>query len=153
MGFNNLLKTYKGLSKEVYVLFIGRIVNSLGAFVHPLMALILTQKIGLSVSEAGIFITTLSACQAPAMILGGKLADTIGRRKVIIICQFLGALILIACGFMKPTTTMAKVMIISSCLYSISSPAFEALNADITTSKNRKVSYSLLYMGSSIGFV
>lgn len=45
MGITNLLKTYKGLSKEVYVLFIGRIVNSLGAFVHPLMALILTQKL------------------------------------------------------------------------------------------------------------
>ncbi|MDO7205647.1 MFS transporter [Paraclostridium bifermentans] len=100
---NNLLKTYEGLSKEVYVLFIGRIVNSLGAFVHPLMALILTRKIRLSVSEAGMFITILSAFQAPANdIWGGKLADTIGRRKVIIICQFLGALTLIACGFMKP---------------------------------------------------
>lgn len=152
MELNNLLKTYKGLSKEVYVLFIGRIVNSLGAFVHPLMALILTKKIGLSVSEAGVFITTLSAFQAPAMILGGKLADTIGRRKVIIICQLFGALTLIACGFLEPSTTMAKVMIISACLYSISSPAFEALNADITTYKNRKASYSLLYMGSNIGF-
>lgn len=152
MGINNLLKTYEGLSKEVYVLFIGRIVNSLGAFVHPLMALILTQKIGLSVSESGMFITILSAFQAPAMIFGGKLADTIGRRKVIIICQFLGALTLIACGFMKPSITMAKIMILSSCLYSISSPAFEALNADITTYKNRKASYSLLYMGSNIGF-
>lgn len=152
MGIDNLVKTYEGLSKEVYVLFIGRIVNSLGAFVHPLMALILTQKIGLSVSETGIFITTLSAFQAPAMIFGGKLADTIGRRKVIIICQLLGALTLITCGFMKPSTTMAKTMILSSCIYSIASPAFEALNADITTYKNRKASYSLLYMGSNIGF-
>ncbi|MEG2787784.1 MAG: MFS transporter [Romboutsia sp.] len=152
MDFKNIFGTYKGLSKEVYILFIGRIVNSLGAFVHPLMALILTQKIGLSVAEAGMFVTTLSIFQAPAMMIGGKLADNIGRRKVIIVFQLLGAITLIYCGFMEPSTTMAKVMILSSCFYSMSSPAFEALNADITTPKNRKASYSLLYMGSNIGF-
>lgn len=152
MDFKNIFNTYRGLSKEVYILFIGRIVNSLGAFVHPLMALILTQKIGLSVAEAGVFVTTLSVFQAPAMIVGGKLADSIGRRKVIIIFQLLGAITLISCGFMEPSTTMAKVMILSSCFYSMSSPAFEALNADITTPKNRKASYSLLYMGTNIGF-
>ena len=42
MNFKEIFETYKGLEKEIYILFIGRIVNSLGAFVHPLMALILT---------------------------------------------------------------------------------------------------------------
>lgn len=60
MNFKEIFETYKGLEKEIYILFIGRIVNSLGAFVHPLMALILTQKIGMSVAEAGMFVTMLS---------------------------------------------------------------------------------------------
>lgn len=152
MNFKQIFKTYKGLEKEIYILFIGRIVNSLGAFVHPLMALILTQKIGMEVSEAGMFVTMLSVFQAPCMILGGKLADSIGRKKVIIIFQLMGAITLISCGFMKPSVLMAKLMILSSCFYSISSPAFEALNADITNVDNRKASYSLLYMGTNIGF-
>lgn len=116
------------------------------------MALILTKKIGMSVAEAGMFVTMLSVFQAPCMILGGKLADSIGRRKVIIIFQLMGAITLISCGFMKPSVLMAKLMILSSCFYSISSPAFEALNADITNVDNRKASYSLLYMGTNIGF-
>lgn len=152
MYLRNVFGTYKGLPKEIYILFIGRIVNSLGAYVHPLMALILTQKIGLSVVEAGMFVTILSACQVPCLILGGKLADSIGRRKVIIIFQFLGAISLIICGLMEPSMIMTKIIIVSSCFYSISSPAFEALNADITTIENRKISYSLLYMGTNIGF-
>lgn len=152
MDLKKNLSTYKGLPKEIYILFIGRIVNSLGAYVHPLMALILTQKIGLSVIEAGYFVTILSICQAPCMILGGKLADSIGRKKVIIIFQLLGAISLIICGIMEPSINMANLIIISSCFYSISSPAFEALNADITTSQNRKIAYSLLYMGTNIGF-
>lgn len=44
MNFKEIFETYKGLEKEIYILFIGRIVNSLGAFVHPLMALILTSE-------------------------------------------------------------------------------------------------------------
>lgn len=43
-------------------------------------------------------------------------------------------------------------MILSSCLYSLSTPAYDALNADLTNSHNRKRAYSLLYMGVNIGF-
>ena len=86
------------------------------------------------------------------MIIGGKLSDTIGRRKVIITFQALGALMLIICGLMDTTVLTAKIMILSSCFYSISSPAYDVLNADLTNEGNRKESYSLLYMGVNIGF-
>lgn len=133
-------------------MFIGKIVNSIGSFVHPLMSLILTQKIGMSAFEAGQFVTMLAVFQAPCMITGGKLSDTIGRRKVIITFQALGALMLIICGLMDTTVLTAKIMILSSCFYSISSPAYDALNADLTNEGNRKESYALLYMGVNIGF-
>lgn len=116
------------------------------------MSLILTQKIGMSAFEAGQFVTMLAVFQAPCMIIGGKLSDTIGRRKVIITFQALGALMLIICGLMDTTVLTAKIMILSSCFYSISSPAYDALNADLTNEGNRKESYSLLYMGVNIGF-
>ena len=152
MRKNNVLSTYKGLPKEIYVLFIGRIINCIGSFVHPLMSLILTEKIGLSAGEAGIFVTSVAIFQVPALILGGKLVDTVGRKKVIIIFQSLGAIILFSCGLLPVSTTVAKLMIVSSVLYSISSPAYDALNADLTTPENRKQSYSLIYMGINIGF-
>lgn len=152
MSFRNLLAPYKGLPREIYILFIGKIVNCIGAFVHPLMALILTQRIGMSASDAGQYVTMVAICQAPCIIFGGKLADTIGRRKVIIVFQILGAISLLICGFIEPSVLTAKIMILSSCFYSLSTPAYDALNADITNSSNRKASYSLLYMGVNIGF-
>lgn len=148
----NLLSPYKGLPKEIYILFIGKIVNCIGAFVHPLMSLILTQRIGMSAYEAGQFVTILAVCQVPCMILGGKLSDSIGRRKVIIIFQVLGAMMLIICGIIPTTVTTAKILILSSCFYAISSPAYDALNADLTHEGNRKEAYSLLYLGVNIGF-
>lgn len=149
---SNLLKPYKGLPKEIYILFLGKIVNSIGAFVHPLMSLILTQRIGMSAFEAGKFVTMLAVCQVPCMLIGGKLADTIGRKKVIVTFQILGAIMLIICGIMPTSVLTAYIMILSSCFYSLSSPAYDALNADLTNESNRKESYSLLYMGANIGF-
>lgn len=148
----NLLSTYKGLPREIYILFIGKIVNCLGAFVQPLMSLILTQKLAMSAGEAGEFVTLMALCQVPCIIIGGKLTDTIGRKKVITIFQSLGILMLIICGIIPLSITTAKFMILSSCFYSMSMPAYDALNADLTNESNRKNSYSLLYMGVNIGF-
>ena len=148
----NLLSTYKGLPREIYILFLGKIVNALGAFVQPLMSLILTQKLGMSAGEAGEFVTFMAVCQVPCIIIGGKLTDTIGRKKVITIFQIFGILMLIICGIIPLSITTAKFMILSSCFYSISMPAYDALNADLTNESNRKSSYSLLYMGVNIGF-
>jgi MFS family permease len=143
---------YKGLPKEIYVIFISRIINNLGCFVHPLLALILTQKIGLSKDIAGQYITILSLISAPSLILGGKLVDTIGRRKIIIISQSLGAIAIICCGLMKPSLIMVYIIMLSSILYSLSSPAYDAMLADLTNPENRKASYSLIYMGMNVGF-
>lgn len=116
------------------------------------MSLILSQKIGLSPAECGKFVTMLAICQVPCIMLGGKLADTIGRRRVIIIFQLLGAIMLVICGVIPTSILTAKIMILSSCFYSLSTPAYDALNADLTNKDNRKASYSLLYMGVNIGF-
>lgn len=140
------------MPREIYILFIGKIVNCLGAFVHPLMSLILSQRIGLSATECGKFVTLLAICQIPCIMFGGKLSDSIGRRKVIITFQLLGALMLIICGIIPTSILTAYIMILSSCFYSLSTPAYDALNADLTNTHNRKSSYSLLYMGVNIGF-
>jgi len=144
--------SYRGLPREIYVIFISRIINNLGCFVFPLLSLILTQKIGLPKDAAGRYVTALSIISVPSLLIGGKLVDTIGRRRIILISQSLGAIAIICCGFMKPSLMMAYTVMLSSVLFSLSSPAYDAMLADLTTPENRKASYSLLYMGMNVGF-
>lgn len=151
-SIKRLFEPYRGLPREIYVIFLSRVINSMGAFVFPLLTLILTGKIGLTAGQAGAFMSLLLAFNAPSMIVGGKLVDTIGRKRIIIISQLLGASAVISCGFMKPTITMAYILAFSSLAYSLSSPAYDAMLADLTTPQNRKASYSLLYMGWNLGF-
>ncbi|SMC27446.1 Predicted arabinose efflux permease, MFS family [Clostridium acidisoli DSM 12555] len=147
----NIFTTYKGLPREIYILFISRIINCLGNFVYPLLSIIITQKIGLSPAKAGTVVTLMAVSQVPSLILGGKIADSIGRKKVIIIFQTLGAISYLICGFMKPNIFIIIVIIFAANCYSISAPAYDAMLADLTTPRNRKSSYSLLYMGLNIG--
>jgi MFS family permease len=151
--FFRSLGRYRGLPKEIYVLFVSRVVNSLGAFVHPLLTMILTTKLGMAEGEAGTFITILMATQMPIMLVGGKLADKFGRRRLIIVFQFLGALTYIVCGLVPISGVTPYLIMAASYFYALTFPALEAVTMDLTNGDQRKEAYALLYMGFNLGFV
>lgn len=146
------LSSYMGLRREIYILFFARMINSMGAFVHPLMVLILTDKIGFSLDEAGLFTTLLLLVQVPITLLGGKLADKFGRLKLAVIFQFCGAAAYLVCGLMQPSHEMVIMIAISSCFYSLTYPALDAMTVDLTQAGQRKEAFALLYMGFNLGF-
>ena len=41
-----LLDQYRGLRREIYILFFGRIVTNLGSMIWPVLTMILSQKLG-----------------------------------------------------------------------------------------------------------
>lgn len=148
----SIFAPYKGLPREIYIMFFSRMINSLGSFVYPLLTLILTQKIGVSKSEAGVFMTLIAIFSAPGMLIGGRLVDTIGRKTTILIFQTLALVVFIICSFLKPSLKMAYILMLAPVFYSFCMPAQDAITADLTNENNRKEAFSLLYMGHNLGF-
>ena len=74
------LNQYKNLRKEIYILFFGRIVTSMGSLVWPIMTLILKNKLGYNATTIATITMAMSILQFPMMLLGGKLADTVNRK-------------------------------------------------------------------------
>ncbi len=147
-----VLKPYLGLPKEIYVIFVARIVNALGAFVFPLLTLLLTKKIGMTEWRAGVWLSIGGLAFILAGIIGGKIADTFGRKRIIIICNFLAASTYIICALMEPSISMIYLIILASIFFGIADPAHGALIADITNPDNRDGAYSLSYLGWNMGF-
>lgn len=147
-----LLDPYRGLPKEIYVLFTSKIINAMGCFVMPLLTLILTEKIGLSKEISGAYLSAAGLIFMPAAMIGGKLTDIIGRKKVIIIFDFLSAMLYLVCGFISPSINMIYILMLASACMFIAAPAHDALIADLTTPENRDGAYALSYMGWNIGF-
>ena len=71
---------YKGLKREIYILFIGKLVTAMGSFVWPMITFFLTTKLGISDYLASLLIATSTLLSLPAAILGGKLADKYNRK-------------------------------------------------------------------------
>lgn len=148
----SLISPYRGLPREIYIIFLSRFINCIGSFVQPLLVLILTQKIGFTAGQAGMYLTILSISTIPSLIIAGKLTDSLGRKKFILIFESLGAITIMICGLFKPSIVLAYMLILSSNFFTMAGPAHDALVADLTNPKNRKASYSLLYMGLNLGF-
>ena len=90
--------TYLGLPRSVYIILFARVVNSMGNFVYPFMTLLLTSKIGMDEQTVGFFLLLAYVVQVPGSLLGGKLADKMGRKRIMITFMGLAALCLIPCA-------------------------------------------------------
>lgn len=142
---------YSGLPRAVYFLFAARLVNSMGYFVSPLLTLILTQKLDMSKADAGTTVALMILTQAPCVLLGGKLADTIGRKKTLMIGSFAAAAFYLICGLGLTGKTMVYCIILAADCSAVSVPASDALLAELTRPEERQSAYSLLYLGVNIG--
>ncbi|NTX57420.1 MFS transporter, partial [Myxococcus sp. CA039A] len=72
-----------GLPRTFWVLWLGTLVNRLGTFILPFLALYLTGERGFTVERAGLVASLYGAGAVVAGPLGGMLADRVGRRLTV----------------------------------------------------------------------
>ena len=144
---------YKGLRRENYVLFFGNIVTNMGAMIWPMMTLILEQKMGLSAGNIALIMMVWSFVCMPANLLGGKLADKTNKKKIILVGDTVSVTCYIICGIIPLSYVTIGLLMLASVFQSIEGPAYNALVADITPTKDREKAYSLLYLGMNIGLM
>ena len=148
-----LFQQYRGLRRENYVLFFGNIVTNMGAMVWPMMTLILDKKMGLSAGNIALLLMIESIICMPAGLLGGRLADRVNKKKIIIAGDTVSVTCYIVCGLVPLSYLTIGLMMLAGVFQSIEGPAYNALTADITPTRDREKAYSLLYLGSNIGLM
>lgn len=148
-----LFSQYRGLSRSAYILFIGKTITHMGAFIWPLMTLILTKKVGLSALQSAYATTGISLFYLVGGIVGGKIADHFDRKKIIIVFDIISTIFFIACAFVKPSILMVVLFGIAGLFASMEAPAYDALTADATKSAEREKVYSLGYLGHNLGYM
>ena len=150
-GLWGIFTEYRGLPREVYILFFARLINSAGWFVFPFLTFYMTQKLGMDADVSGLFLMIIAALQGLGSVVGGKLADHMGRKAILLLFQTLSALIFGVCGFLGETILVPYLLMGASFCGSIAHPANGALVTDLTTPHNRQQAMSLLYLGMNIG--
>jgi MFS family permease len=145
-------RSYTKLPKSVYILFLAGIINSAGNFVYPFLALFLTLKLGYNENSAGLILTIIIAAEGLGRLVGGKLADWLGRKIIIIILSLLGSVCYLIIVFLGISPFVIYLIVMAGFLKTGAMPAINALVIDVTTKKNRNDAFSLIYLGHNLGF-
>ena len=151
-AFKRYFDAYRGLPSSLYILFLATIINSMGMFVFPFLTLYLTGRLGMSQEKAGFFIMMLYLVYGPASLIGGKLADSFGRKKLMVIAQVLSGLCYIPCGFPTVGSNIRWFLLASVFFDGLTDPARSAMMTDLTSPENRRPAFSLIYLGHNLGF-
>ena len=148
-----MFSQYKGLRKELYILFIGRIMTNMGAMIWPMFTLILNRKLGLNATVIAACVVIFSLVNLPVSLIGGKLADKLNKKNIIVVCDLVSIASFIYCAIVPVTITSIAIFAVASLFQTIEWPSYDALVADFSTSKDRERAYSLSYLGTNLGLV
>src|SRR5258708_401496 len=85
-----LLSSLRTLPRAAWILFFGTFLNKFGGFVVPFLTLYLTSR-GYTAGQTGLAVSAYGVGNLGASLLGGHLADKLGRRKTILLSMFSGA--------------------------------------------------------------
>ncbi len=147
-----LRETAGGLPSTYWYLWTGTLVNRLGSFVVPFLALYLTRERGFRVEEAGLVVSLHGAGGVLAGLVGGTLADRVGRRKTLLAGLWLGAVAMLSLGLARATWHIALSSFVLGLVGELYRPAVSAAIADLVPPEDRPRAYGLLYWVVNVGF-
>jgi len=144
--------TVSGLPRTFWWLWAGTLVNRAGAFVLPFLAFYLTDELDLTPSFVGLVLGAFGLGSTLAALVGGVLADRLGRRPVLLGSQLSTAATLVALGFTSGSATVLVLVGLLGLTSNTSRPAFSAMTTDIVAPEDRIRAFSLNYWAINLGF-
>ena len=144
--------TVSGLPPTFWWLWAGTLVNRAGAFVLPFLAFYLTDELDLTPSFVGLVLGAFGLGSVVASLVGGVLADRLGRRPVLLGSQLSTAATLVLLGVTTATPAVLVLVGLLGLTSNTSRPAFSAMTTDIVAPADRVRAFSLNYWAINLGF-
>ncbi len=146
-----LRQTLRDLPRVTWVLYLGTFVNRFGSFVLPFLVLYLIRR-GYTVVQAGAVVSLYGVGSLLASVVGGYLADRIGRRTAIAISMFTSAAILVALSQAQQLSAIAVLTALAGLTAELYRPASSALLADLVPAGRRVTAFALYRLAINAGF-
>ncbi|MFO0583650.1 MAG: MFS transporter [Anaeromyxobacter sp.] len=141
----------RGLPRVYWTLWTGLLVNRLATFVVPFMSLYLTRERGLDAGEAGLVVSLWGLGAVAGNLLGGFLADRVGRRPTLAAGLVIGGAVAVTLGFVRDVRAVAALTCALGLFGDLYRPALQAAVADVVPPPDRVRAYALLYWAVNLG--
>jgi MFS family permease len=141
---NSLKKTYNEYPPLFWIIVGTLFIDAIGStLLFPFFALYITQKFSVGMTQAGILLGMSSLFGLIGSIVGGALADRFGRRKLILFGLVFSALSSLLFGLAGDIRILYVLVVIVGLLSRISTPAHDAMMADILPESKRQEGFGI----------
>jgi predicted MFS family arabinose efflux permease len=149
---NSYKSSFRGLSREAWLLSLVMLVNRAGTMAVPFMSLYVTVKLGRSLADAGLIITLFGVGSVMGALLGGFLTDRVGFRMVQVIAAMASGAMFIFYGFITDFTLLCILTVFLSLVADALRPANHAAIANYSTPENLTRTYTLNRLAINLGW-
>jgi len=147
----SLRENLRALPRGAWILFFGTFLNKFGTFVLPFLAIYMT-RLGYSPAQAGLAIGAYGVGSLAASLLGGYLADRVGRRKTIVLSMFSVAFAMLGLSQARGLPMIVLFSSLAGLTGELYRPASSALLADLVPAGQRVTAFAAFRMAFNAGW-
>ncbi len=146
------LRLVRSLPPQVQILVAGSLVNKLGGFIVPYLSLVLVREFGLTPQHAALLVAAYGGGSLVAILLGGVLTDTLGRRRTLLL-SLLGSGVFATSMALAPSLAVFVPLLTGfAFMADLYRPASSAMIGDHLPSSQRAVGFAALRVAVNLGF-
>lgn len=139
------------LPRHVRLLVAARAINQFGAFSLAFLTVLLSRDLGASLAVAGTISAAFGLATIPSRLLGGRLADRLGRRRTILLGLVGCAAAQLGIAAAPDLATAACCAILLGLVFELYEPPSQAMIADSVPPEKRASAYTLLTAALAVG--
>jgi MFS family permease len=147
----SLRENLRALPRGAWILFFGTFLNKFGTFVLPFLAIYM-QSLGYSAAQSGLAIAAYGIGTLLACLIGGYMADRIGRRKTIVLSMFSVSVVMLCLSQARSLPAIIGFATLAGLTGELYRPASSALLADLVPAGQRVTSYAAYRMAFNAGW-
>jgi MFS family permease len=148
----NPLRVVAGFPRPVRVLLYGTLVNKLGTFILPYLALVLLRDFHLAEGDAAKLLFAYGAGSLVSILTGGVLTDCLGRRRTLLLSLFGSGLLAVAMAFVPSARLFVPLLLAFGFIGDLYRPAASAVIGDLLPSSERASGFAGLRMAVNLGW-
>jgi MFS family permease len=147
-----MLRSYLSLPRSVHVLCVGTLINRAGTLLMLFLALYLQSELDLSIETITRIMGTFGLGAIGAALVGGHLADVMGRKRVMV-GSLAGAAVVLGCfPLLRSPVAVVGGLLLLAFIGEMYRPATQAMIADLVEPQIRPRAFTLLYVSVNLGF-
>ncbi|WP_367915039.1 MFS transporter [Leadbetterella sp. DM7] len=146
------INSFRGLSKEVWMLALVILINRISAMVVPFLGVYMTQSLGFSLKETGLVLSCFGVGAVVGSYVGGVLTDKIGFYQTQVYSFFLTVPVFLILPGLKTVFSVSIGVFMLSAIADTFRPANSVALSYYTPKENITKAFSLNRMAVNLGF-